>query len=148
MPERESDTSVLMLQDDARTMEALRLALTRAGIPVDVVTDLDQARATFFGAGGHGCLVVAPNYRRQGTGDAMLGFMERTAVSAGIENIFALSTVTMQWFLERAFTEVSLDALPERRVAIYDKARNSKIYMKSVSDSTRLLDAEELFAGL
>lgn len=63
MPERESDTSVLMLQDDARTMEALRLALTRAGIPVDVVTDLDQARATFFGAGGHGCLVVAPGVR-------------------------------------------------------------------------------------
>ena len=95
-----------------------------------------------------GCLVVDKKYRRQGTGDAMLGFMERTAVAAGVTNLFVLSTVTMQWFLERAFTEVSLDALPERRVAIYDKARNSKIYMKSVSDSTRLLDAEELFAGL
>ena len=95
-----------------------------------------------------GCLVVSPQYRRQGTGDAMLGFMERTAVAAGVTNLFVLSTVTMQWFLERSFTEVGLDALPERRVAIYDKRRNSKIYMKSISDSTRLLDAEELFAGL
>ena len=90
------------------------------------------------------CLVVAPSYRRQGCGDAMLGFMERTAVAAGVSNVFALSTHTMQWFMERGFEQVGVDALPPRRVAIYDSQRGSKIYMKPVV-SERLLDAEELF---
>ena len=90
------------------------------------------------------CLVVAPSYRRQGCGDAMLGFMERTAVAAGVSNLFALSTHTMQWFMERGFRQVSVDELPPRRVAIYDRGRGSKIYMKTLS-SPRLLDAEELF---
>ena len=90
------------------------------------------------------CLVVEPGYRRQGCGDAMLGFMERTAVAAGVSHLFALSTHTMQWFIERGFEKVEVDALPERRVAIYDRNRGSKIYMKPLK-SDRLLDAEELF---
>lgn len=90
------------------------------------------------------CLVVEPSYRRQGCGDAMLGFMERTAVAAGVQNLFALSTHTMQWFMERGFEQVPVTALPDRRVAIYDRQRASKIYMKSLKNE-RLLDAEELF---
>ena len=69
----------------------------------------------------------------------------RTAVAAGVTNLFVLSTVTMQWFIERGFSEASKDKLPERRKAIYDAARNSKVYMKSLSGSSRELDAEELF---
>jgi amino-acid N-acetyltransferase len=91
-----------------------------------------------------GCLVVAREYRRQGCGDAMLGFMERTAIAAGVENLFALSTVTMQWFIERGFSQVGLTDLPTNRVAIYNPERNSKIYMKGLS-SSRVVDAEELF---
>ena len=44
-----------------------------------------------------GCLVVDPAYRKQGRGDAMLSFIERTAIAAGVTEIFALSTRTMQW---------------------------------------------------
>ena len=91
-----------------------------------------------------GCLVVAPGYRRQGCGDAMLGFLERTAVAAGLRHVFALSTHTMQWFMERGFSQVPLEALPERRIAIFNHERNSKIYMKELV-SGRVLDAEELF---
>ena len=50
----------------------------------------------------------------------------------------------MQWFMERAFSEVALNELPERRVAIYNHERGSKIYMKNLL-STREVDAEELF---
>ena len=60
------------------------------------------------------CLVVAPQYRRQGCGDAMLGFLERTAVAAGVSNVFALSTHTMQWFVERGFGPVETSELPPR----------------------------------
>ena len=56
----------------------------------------------------------------------MLGFLERTAVAAGLRHVFALSTHTMQWFMERGFTQVPLEALPERRIAIFNHERNSK----------------------
>lgn len=91
-----------------------------------------------------GCLVVQSQYRRQGCGDAMLGFLERTAAAAGVEQLFALSTHTMQWFLERGFSPAALEQLPARRVAVYNHERGSKIYMKSLM-SNRQLDAEELF---
>jgi amino-acid N-acetyltransferase len=89
-----------------------------------------------------GCFCVAPAYRRQGCGDAMLSFVERTAAAAGVEHLFALSTHTMHWFEERGFSEASLTSLPPRRVAIYNHQRGSKIYIKELS--SRLLDAEEL----
>jgi hypothetical protein len=60
----------------------------------------------------------------------MLGFLERTAVAAGVSNIFALSTHTMQWFMERGFAQVDLEQLPPRRVAVYDRGRGSKIYVR------------------
>ncbi len=91
-----------------------------------------------------GCLVVSPQYRRQGTGDAMLGFLERTAVAAGVSQLFALSTNTMQWFVERGFDEVELAALPLSRQQLYNPQRNSKIYSKAL-ESSRRIDAEELF---
>lgn len=91
-----------------------------------------------------GCLVVSPQYRRQGTGDALLCFLERTAVAAGVEQLFVLSTNTMQWFMERDFDEVPLSALPPERQALYNPQRNSKIYSK-VLGSSRRIDAEELF---
>ena len=36
----------------------------------------------------------------------------------------------------------SLDELPERRAAIYDRERGSKIYIKPLSARSRLFDAE------
>jgi N-acetylglutamate synthase-like GNAT family acetyltransferase len=50
----------------------------------------------------------------------------------------------MQWFLERGFNEVAVEALPPERVEIYNWKRKSKIYMKKLK-TARDLDAEELF---
>jgi len=72
----------------------------------------------------------------------MLSFVERTAAAAGVKHLFALSTHTMLWFEERGFSETSLAALPEQRVAIYNHQRGSKIYIKALS--SRLIDAQEL----
>ena len=88
-----------------------------------------------------GCLVVSPAYRKQGHGDAMLCFLERTAIAAGVRCFFALSTHTMQWFGERGFTQVDLDFLPEARRALYDPSRNSKIYQKQLG-TVRAVDAQ------
>eukprot|EP00967_Tisochrysis_lutea_P002223 scaffold2788_cov32-Tisochrysis_lutea.AAC.3 len=91
-----------------------------------------------------GCLVVSPRYRKEGRGDSMLSFLERTAISAGVTRLFALSTRTMQWFCERGFREVPMSELPEGRQKMINVRRGSKVFMKSIQ-SSRALDAEELF---
>lgn len=89
------------------------------------------------------CLVVHPDYRKSGRGDALLGYMKRLCVQTGATFLFALSTQTMQWFVERGFSEVDFLRLPSSRIATYDHARKSKVYMM-VIDGDRDLDATEL----
>ena len=54
---------VLALTANPKPMNALLAALRRAGIEVDVASDLQAARSSFFGSGGHDCLVIAPDVR-------------------------------------------------------------------------------------
>lgn len=91
-----------------------------------------------------GCLVVSSEYRRGGKGDAMLGYLERLSLQCGAMKVFVLSTQTMEWFVERGFREVQVESLPPSRQALYNKKRNSKIYMKEI-DGDRDLDAAELW---
>ena len=54
---------LLLLQADPVPMRALVAHLVELGMQVDTVVDLEAARASFFGSGGHDCLVVAPDVR-------------------------------------------------------------------------------------
>ena len=98
------------------------------------------------------CLAVHPNYRRSGRGETILAYLERRALLMGINELFLLSTRTMQWFEERGFIQVELllilhiliskvncpysfkidqsdpSALPITRK--YDSTRGSKVYIK------------------
>src|SRR5690606_23188556 len=56
-----SQLDVLTLLGEGRAMEPLLAALRLAGCRVDVARDVASARALFFGAGGHDCLVVGPD---------------------------------------------------------------------------------------
>jgi len=49
----------------------------------------------------------------------------------------------MQFFVERGFREVGVEALPPSRQAKYNYARRSKIYRKRIKDE-RDLDEDEL----
>eukprot|EP00591_Stephanopyxis_turris_P001427 CAMPEP_0195506972 /NCGR_PEP_ID=MMETSP0794_2-20130614/495_1 /TAXON_ID=515487 /ORGANISM="Stephanopyxis turris, Strain CCMP 815" /LENGTH=815 /DNA_ID=CAMNT_0040633463 /DNA_START=93 /DNA_END=2540 /DNA_ORIENTATION=- len=89
-----------------------------------------------------GCLVVHKDYRSQGRGDAMLGYLERLCVQSGATNVFVLSTQTMQFFVERGFREIPPEKLPPSKLAKYNNSRRSKIFLKKMSD--RDLDADEL----
>mmetsp|Transcript_11747 Transcript_11747/g.24174 ORF Transcript_11747/g.24174 Transcript_11747/m.24174 type:complete len:478 (+) Transcript_11747:857-2290(+) len=91
-----------------------------------------------------GCLVVSRDYRSQGRGDAILGYLERLCLQCGATKVFVLSTQTMEWFVERGFTEVNVNQLPPSRRAVYNYNRKSKIYMKHI-DGDRDLDAQELW---
>jgi len=87
------------------------------------------------------CLAVRPEHRKEGRGETMLGYLERRALILGAKYAFVLSTRTMQWFEERGYVAADPSQLPPSRQ--YDKARNSKVYIKKLG-SSRDMDAEEL----
>ncbi|KAJ8613986.1 hypothetical protein CTAYLR_005627 [Chrysophaeum taylorii] len=91
-----------------------------------------------------GCLVVDAQYRRQSKADALLSYCERVALANNVTDLFALSTATMQWFLERGFDEVDFDDLPDERQHVYDDNRKPKIYRKRLV-CDREVDFEDAF---
>jgi len=93
------------------------------------------------------CFVVSPQYRGRGKGDALLGFLERRALSQGIRRVFILSVRAFHWFLERGFREGTIDDLPPEKRKTYNFHRRSKIYIKDLI-SQREVDEEELLRGL
>lgn len=89
-----------------------------------------------------GCLVVHPDYQRGGRGDAMLGYLERLCLESGATKVFVLSTLTVQFFIERGFKLVTLNDLPESKREKVDVDRGSKVYMKEISSSQELVENE------
>lgn len=75
-------------------------------------------------------LAVNPFYRDGGRGERLLAFAEARAKAMGLKSIFVLSTRTTHWFLERGFVESDLARLPERKAALYNYDRRSKVFFK------------------
>jgi hypothetical protein len=63
VPHNDRLPGVLALLADPVPMQGLLQQLHAVGIQVDVASDLAAARTLFFGAGGHDCLLVAPDVR-------------------------------------------------------------------------------------
>jgi len=63
VPNDDHASGVLLLMDNPKPMNALREALRQQGVRVDTAIDLPEARALFFSAGGHDCLVIGPDVR-------------------------------------------------------------------------------------
>ena len=78
------------------------------------------------------CLAVNPFYRDGGRGERILHFAEKRAREKGFKTLFALSTQTTQWFVERGFIEVDVGKLPAEKQAMYNYQRRSKIYSKAL----------------
>lgn len=78
------------------------------------------------------CLAVMPEYRRAGYGDQLLQHIETRAKAMKLKRLYVLTTRTAHWFVERGFTEVGLDALPQARRELYNYQRRSKVLVKSL----------------
>ena len=78
------------------------------------------------------CLAVNPFYRDGGRGERILAYVEKRAKERNFKTVFVLSTQTTQWFVERGFSEADTQALPVARQALYNRERNSKVYIKSL----------------
>ena len=75
-------------------------------------------------------LAVNPFYRDGGRGERLLAFAEARARAMGLRSMFVLSTRTTHWFLERGFAESDLARLPDRKAALYNYDRRSKVFFK------------------
>ena len=77
-------------------------------------------------------LAVNPFYRDGGRGERLLAFAEARARASGLKGLFVLSTQTTHWFIERGFAETDLASLPERKAALYNYDRRSKVFSKAL----------------
>ena len=82
------------------------------------------------------CLAVSDKGRGMGYGDLLLQSIENMAVKQGLTQLFALTTRTADWFLERGFEASDPNALPAiRREQYIENKRNSKIFVKQPKSS-------------
>ena len=94
-----------------------------------------------------GCIAVHPNSRNLGKGNALVGYLLRLANNLGCSTVFAMTTRTAHWFIERGFHEATLEDLPASKRAHVDLSRNSRAYMMRL-EVTRALDEQELLLQL
>lgn len=79
------------------------------------------------------CLVVSPEARAGGYGDLLLAHLFQKARAAGIKKLFALSTHTGEWFVERGFQTASPEQLPHERYQDWlASGRNSQVFVYSL----------------
>jgi amino-acid N-acetyltransferase len=78
------------------------------------------------------CLAVAPEYRDAGYGERLLQACEARARQHRLKRLFALTTRAQHWFVEQGFKEAGVAALPERRQALYNWKRGSKVFAKKL----------------
>lgn len=78
------------------------------------------------------CVAVQQDYRGSERGDILLQHNEEAARKQGIKELFVLTTKTAHWFLERGFTETTLEALPRAKLDLYNPKRGSKVFVKRI----------------
>lgn len=77
-------------------------------------------------------LAVNPFHRDGGRGERLLAYGEARARTMGLRSLFVLSTRTTHWFLERGFAETDPARLPEKKQALYNYDRRSKVFLKEL----------------
>jgi len=77
-------------------------------------------------------LAVNPFHRDGGRGERLLAFAEARARSLGMKSLFVLSTRATHWFIERGFAEADKARLPEKKQALYNYDRRSKVFLKEL----------------
>lgn len=78
------------------------------------------------------CLVIDPQYRSGGRGDKLFNYCQNQAKKLGFHKIFCLTTRTEHWFLERGFSLLPIEKLPQSKQKLYNLQRKSKVYVKNL----------------
>ncbi|MFL2840742.1 MAG: amino-acid N-acetyltransferase, partial [Pseudohongiellaceae bacterium] len=78
------------------------------------------------------CIATNSEYRNNNYGKIIFEYIEQNAQTQGIKKLFVLTTKSPHWFLEKGFTEGSIDSLPMEKKNLYNYQRNSKILEKLI----------------
>ncbi|KAM7252493.1 hypothetical protein ACFE04_024376 [Oxalis oulophora] len=81
-------------------------------------------------------IAVSSECQGGGQGDKLLDYMEKKALSLGLDMLFLLTTRTADWFKSRGFSECSIDLIPEERRKRINLSRKSKYYAKKLLPDT------------
>jgi len=84
-------------------------------------------------AGELACVAIEQNYQKDGRAAKLLMHIERQAAKLNITKLYALTTQTSHWFIERGFTESSVSMLPVERLQLYNYQRASKVFVKVIN---------------
>lgn len=79
------------------------------------------------------CIAVHKEYQNASRGSLLLKFVCDKAKQNNIKKLYALSTQTMHWFLERGFQAIQVESLAPQLKDLYNQQRNSKIFCKQIS---------------
>jgi amino-acid N-acetyltransferase len=78
------------------------------------------------------CIAIHPDYQKQGLGQRLLSNLEQEARKQGLARVFILTTAATHWFLEKGFSESTVDELPDSKKQLYNYQRNSKVLVKNL----------------
>ena len=78
------------------------------------------------------CLATRDEYRNNKYGQAIFEHIEQKALDNQVKKLFVLTTKSPHWFLEKGFTEGSVDTLPLEKKSLYNFQRNSKVLEKNL----------------
>ena len=78
------------------------------------------------------CLAVHPDYKGGERGDRLLKRISQDAIDLKLSQLLVLTTQSIDWFKERDFKTGREDDLPEKKKALYNFQRNSKILLKDL----------------
>ena len=82
--------------------------------------------------GEFACLAVHADYLGGNRGDRLLKRITQDAIDNGLDQLLVLTTQSIDWFKERGFKTGEVANLPEKKKALYNFQRNSKILLKSL----------------
>lgn len=78
------------------------------------------------------CLIVHPEWQGSGEGELLLRHTESRARAMGLKRLFVLTTRTSHWFIKRGFVQGGISDLPKERQTIYNRSRNSLVFIKKL----------------
>ncbi len=78
------------------------------------------------------CVATRDEYRNNKYGQAIFEHIEQLAIEKKVKKLFVLTTKSPHWFLEKGFTEGSVDTLPLEKKSLYNYQRNSKVLEKNL----------------
>ena len=78
------------------------------------------------------CLAIHSEYKGGGRGDVLLKRITKLAKERNLSQLLVLTTQSVDWFRERDFKLGDISDLPEKKKALYNFQRNSKVLLKKI----------------